>query len=152
MQLGQNQPSETCLKIYFDPVGEDVDCERMLDSELALIADGVTDVREFSCCNEKSNSCTKAVADAIRALAKKGDLVIDDYHRNFAFEFEDLQRAQQALYEGAHMHTLVGRSADRSTLFLAPLTWTMPCKRDGQAQTSCNTRFATLDEEVSWPC
>jgi hypothetical protein len=111
--------------VYFDPWGEHVDCVHMPGCDRILITANILHVRGKGYDNSDVNDGMMAVVDAFQALASKGDVVFD-YDRSFAKEVTDLEEAQDALYKNEGMHTLVGRSADRSTLFLvfAPTTQT----------------------------
>ena len=117
MSLDRNQPSRSALRARFAGLREHVDCERKFDSDLVPLTSGITKVRETSLDGRDVDDRMKAVADAIRALMSKGDVVFD-YDRNFANELEDLRETQRVLYQEARMHALVGRSADKSTLFV----------------------------------
>jgi hypothetical protein len=119
MSLEQYQPPQIDLPVNFEPGGEYVDCAWMGDHDLIMLTPNINDVQGKCYDSSEPDDRMKAVVDAVQALANKGDVVFDDdFCRNFGNEVEDLRRAQQALYDGARMHTLVGRSADRSTLFL----------------------------------
>ena len=117
MSLNRNQPSRSVLRARFAGLREHVDCERKFDSELVPLTGGIKKVRETCLDGRDVDDRMKAVADAIRALMNRGDVVFD-YDRNFANELEDLRETQRVLHKEAKMHTLVGRSADKSTLFV----------------------------------
>ena len=117
MSLKRNQSSQAALLVRFAGLREHVDCEWKSDSELAMYTAGIKKVREESFDGRVVDDRMKAVADALRALSDKGDVVFD-YDRNFRHEVEDLEEAQRVLREKARMHALVGRSADKSTLLV----------------------------------
>lgn len=109
----------TCVlaPVVLNPLGEEVDCQSLSDSDLIMKLAGIKHVRETPVDGGDPDEVMEAVADAMRALSKKGDTVFD-HDRSFANEVADLLSAEKDLYDLNGMHVLVGRSADRSTLFV----------------------------------
>jgi hypothetical protein len=117
MALESCGSTRTLARVVFNPLGEEVDCEHLPDSDLIVRLAGIKRVRARHIDGGDPDEVMKAVADAMRGLMEKGDVVFD-YDRNFRNENADLQSAVDNLYDLKGMHVLVGRSADRSTLFV----------------------------------